>query len=373
MTALDRPFLRASRLLAVACTGVLAACATGGAPQGGSAPGPGGTGTATAPVVQSWPVVTREHVDLWLHGFAMVMDDTARVPYFRRGYRDQIAALKNGGRVSTLLDANRAQLRTRFVANPGLALNAQFLALSFASDADMRRAIDLFLEAAGDPQRAGDQQAQAVIAFLAQAFPLAADREWLRLFSASLRDEYDKFYRGYWAQTQRDRAPVLAAVDAAWQGTYRPKLQRFLNNTQQQGGELILSIPIGGEGRTSNAGDRSNQVTVTFPERSTDALEAIYVFAHEVVGGIAGTAVNDNTTPAQQREGLASTYVSAAQVRGGALLLQRVAPELVAGYTRFYLRTANVAASSSLATAFPLPANLVEAIDRQLGVVLGGI
>jgi hypothetical protein len=372
MTALDRPFARAARLLVVLSAAALAACASGGATQGETAPSPGGSGTA-APVAQVWPVVTREHVDLWLHGFAMVMDDTARVPYFRRGYRDRMTAARSAARVSTLLDANRSQLRARFAANPGLALNAQFLPLSFASEADLRRALDLFLQAAGDPQRAGDQQAQAVIAFLARAFPLAADREWLALFSSSVRDEYDKFYRGYWAQTQRDRAPVLAAVDAAWQNTYRPKFQRFLNNTQQQGGEMILSLPIGGEGRTSNGGDRANQVTVTFPETTADAVEAIFVMAHEVVGGLANTAVTDNTTPAQQREGLASAYVSAAQVRGGALLLQRVAPELVAGYTRFYLRQANASASASLASAFPLPANLVEAIDRQLGVVLGGI
>lgn len=36
-----------------------------------------------------WPVKTREHVDLWLHGFALLTDDTAAVPLFDRGYRDR--------------------------------------------------------------------------------------------------------------------------------------------------------------------------------------------------------------------------------------------------------------------------------------------
>jgi hypothetical protein len=83
--------------------------------------------------------------------------------------------------------------------------------------------------------------------------------------------------------------------------------------------------------------------------------------------------VNDNTTPAQQREGIAAGYVAAGQVRGGALLLQRVAPDLVEGYTRYYLRQAGAPANASLASAFPLPAGFVEAITRQLEVVLGGI
>jgi hypothetical protein len=114
-------------------------------------------------------------------------------------------------------------------------------------------------------------------------------------------------------------------------------------------------------------------VAVGFPERAADAREAIYVFAHEVIGAISTQAVNDNTTPAQQREGVAGGYVAAAQVRGGALLLQRVAPELVDGYTRYYLRQAGAPANASLASAFPLPAGFVEAITRQLEVVLGGI
>ena len=45
---------------------------------------------------ESWPIKTREHVDLWLHGFAMLSVDTTKVPYFRRGYRDELTVQKNG-------------------------------------------------------------------------------------------------------------------------------------------------------------------------------------------------------------------------------------------------------------------------------------
>ena len=44
----------------------------------------------------------------------------------------------------------------------------------------------------------------------------------------------------------------LAAADSLWQGTYRQKLQRFLNNTQQETGDFILALTLGGEGRTVN-------------------------------------------------------------------------------------------------------------------------
>ena len=69
---------------------------------------------------------------------------------------------------------------------------------------------------------------------------------------------------------------------------------------------------------------------------------------------------------------------SAAAVRTGYLLLQRTAPDLADGYARYYLRSANASASATdpgatLASVFPLPDPLREAIVRQLDVVLGGI
>jgi hypothetical protein len=107
-------------------------------------------------------------------------------------------------------------------------------------------------------------------------------------------------------------------------------------------------------------------------------VQALYVFAHEAVAPVASVAVNDNTTPTEKREGVADRYSSAAAVRGGALLIKRVAPELLAGYQRYYLQSANRPVSdgdaeATLARAFPLPTPILDAIGRQLDVVLGGI
>ena len=57
-----------------------------------------------------WPVKTREHVDLWFHGFAMLMDDTARVPLFDRGYRDRLTVERNRRGLYTALDSARREL-----------------------------------------------------------------------------------------------------------------------------------------------------------------------------------------------------------------------------------------------------------------------
>lgn len=362
-------FLRTGALIALT-----SACATGGAPAG-TAPSPGGA-ASSAPAGVAWPMKTREHVDLWLHGFAFLQDDTTHVPLYRRGYRDALVVARNRERISSLLDSNRVRLQARFQQNRTLT-NVQFAALYFATWDEMRSAVDLFLRAEGNPRAAGDAQSQQIIAFFAQQLPSPADREWLRLFVQSLVDEGRRFHHAWWTATTRERAPVLARADDLWQRTYRPKFQAYLNNTGQAAGDILLSLAIGGEGRTVAAGKQQNVVAVTFPATVGAAEEAIYVFAHEVVGSLAASAVNDNITPAERREGVADRYQSAGAVRAGAALLQRIAPDLVAGYARFYLREAGRPATgdpvAALTAEFQLPEAVRDAIQRQLDVVLGGI
>jgi hypothetical protein len=317
-------------------------------------------------------------VDLWLHGYAMLQADTARVPLFRRGYRDRMAALRRERGVSTQLDANTERLRARLASNPAL-VNGQFVPLYFGTWEDMRRLVDVFLQAQGNPQNIGNVQDPGLrlgLSVLGGSFPSAADREWLRLFVQSLDDERQRFYAAYWRAERNARAAVYTAVDSLWRTRYRARLDRYLTNTRLENGEFILSMPLNGEGRTITLGQRQNAVAVGFPETADAAIEAIYVFAHEIVSTVASVAITDHTTPAEQRSGAAAQYSAHAAVRGGALLLQRTAPELVSGYMRYYLRSAGSNASASEAAfnaAFPLPQAIHEAIVRQLDVVLGGI
>jgi hypothetical protein len=355
------------------------ACASGGGAGADPAAGPAtaqAPGAPGAPGAGIWSVKTREHIDLWLHAYALVQDDTAQVPFFERGYRARLTAARSQARVVTALDGARDSLRTRLAQNPAL-VGGQFIPLSFATWDDMRRAIDSFLNAQGNPQRARTQQEAFVIQLLAGYFPARADRDWLRSFAAGVEDERLKFYHDYWLREQRDHAPVLAAIDSSWQRQHRPKLQRFLNNTQQQNGELILSLPLDGEGRTVTGSDQQNVMVVAMPDRAADAAEVAYLVAHEAVARIAATAISDNTTPTQKRTGEGDRLASPAAVRGGLLLLERAAPELADGYARYYLRSANRPATganprAALEAAFPLQVEIRDAIARQLDIVLGG-
>ena len=364
--------IRSSLLLFLAAS--LGACASAGTT---ALPDDGGVGPAdqTVSTAEVWPVRTREHLDLWLHGYAMIQDDTSLVPYFKRGYKAEMQAVRARMNVATQLDANMEALRARFVVNPQLG-NAHFLPLQFSSPQSMRQAIDMFISADGDPRRATSQEGANAIALLARYFPTGQDRDWLRMFWRSLNEESERFYHSWWIQEQANRALVLRDVAALWQ-QHRPALQTYMSNSQQGDGVVFLSFPLNGEGRTMSAGRNNTLTAVTFPGSQSDAIEAIYVIVHELMFAAAGTAVADNITPTEEREGAGDRYTSAAAVRGGLMLIQKTIPSLADGYARYYLRAANRAPGSNpqatLASVFPLPETIRTALTRQLEVVLGGI
>src|SRR3982751_3437770 len=246
-----------------------------------------------------------EHVDLWLHGYALLTSDTGHVPFFARGYKQRVTAAKRQRNIFTQLDANQQELSSRFATNPALA-NGQFVAMYFGSFQEIVNATDYFIRANGDPRAARDPQIQQQIALLAASFRTQADRNWLRLFVQSLQDESTRFFHAYWTGEQQTRGAAYAAFQEQWMSRYYPKLSRFLNNTQQASGQLVLSIPLGGEGRTVNDGKQSNLIAVEFPATIDAAPEALFAFVHEAVAKLVTDAVNDNTTPAEQRSGAAT-------------------------------------------------------------------
>jgi hypothetical protein len=369
--------MRAPRAVGAAALSILlAACATGG--QGGQEGRAAQRGEAQPQRPEAnWPIKTRYQLDLWLHGYAMVQQDTTLVPYFERGYRDRIMAAKNRGNVYTDLDRYASQLRAQMASSKTI-VGGQFLPLYFDSWDEMRAALDTFLVAKGNVESTQNPVSQRIIAVVGASYPTAADRQWLQTFVTALDDESQRFYQSYWNQQQRERSGVTLALDSLWSKVYLPKFRGYLNNTRQNEGEMFISLPLDGEGRTITGGPHSNSVAVTFPEKESDALDAIYVFTHEVVGALAGQVIADNTTPQEQRSGVAAGYASPAAVRGGVIVLKRIAPELVTGYEQYYLRSANVSFTpgseeATLARVFPLPQNILYGMTRQLEIVFGGI
>ncbi len=316
---------------------------------------------------------TREHVDLWLHGFALLQADSSLVPYFKLGYRDELSRARRSINVTTRLDENYLVLSRRVAA----LTSAQFVALYFNSWEDLRRGCQRFLRDEGNVRAAGDRETLRLYATLATYFPSSADREWLRLFLESLDDERARFHHNWWLQEQSVRASVRGQAESMWNSRYATAFHRFLRHTSQPGGRVLLALPLGGEGRSIDVGEGDHFIAVTFPKAGEDPRDALIVLAHEAVGAVSNQVVRDNTTPADQQSGEAGRLQTLAAVRGGALLLERVAPDLAVEYRQYYLRAARQTISSNITAqferVFPLPAALASALAGQVDLVLEGI
>lgn len=360
-----------SRAAGRALAAMLAFFALAAAPRPSAAQLPGSTVRSL-----KWPIRTREHVDLWLHGFAMISADSAPVPLFRRGYQGTLTMARTKANAVTDLDVNRDALAKHLRENPAL-INAQFLAFSFQSWDELVAAVDAFVKAEGDPRRAKSKQDAAMFTALGHLFPTQPDRDFVRTLTNSLQNEKDVFFHAWWVNEMRRREATLAAVDSVWQREMLPRLQGFLTHSGQPEGELILSLAIEGEGRTVIDPHERSQVAVGFPDSPDHAMDAIYTFAHEAVGPLAAPAVDDNTTPAEKRSGLATAIGSNALVRGGALVLAHISPALAAGYARFYLGLAGVTFTGdpliALGKAFSIPLPMLDSINRQISISFGGI
>lgn len=337
------------------------------------------TAAPLRPVVRGpqWPVKTREHVDLWLHGFALLVTDTSTVPLFTRDYATLITIEKNKRRVYTQLDSMRVTLQATLRTRPQLE-GAQFVALYFANWEEMQQAFTYFLKAEGEPRNASNREVQGIIAFLAEQFPRKEDREFAERLVAALTDEQGDFYHAWWLEQQRARTAALAAADSLWQSKWRPAMQPYLNHTQQGNGDLLVTLSLAGEGRAVPAGKNLSQYAVSWPATVDSAETMLFTFVHEAASPVANVAVNDHLTPAQQRDGQGARLAATGLVRGGALIADKLDPALAERYARFYLAQAgkpvpSTNALAALAAAFPMPEEMVASMKRQIDLAFTGI
>lgn len=357
----------------LAAIAVASGCSSGGAPE--TTPSPSTSAGVQTPI--GWPVRTAEYVDLWLHGYALITNDTAKVPLFEPGYRTRMLDLRRQRNVTTALDANRQKLQDGLAINPRLG-DGQFAIFSFGSFDELVRVTQLFVRNEGSPSTVNDPTTQQLFMALRNYYLTVADREWLRLFVMSLEEEQSRFYLSYWNAQQVDRAPARLALEAAWNNTYRNKFQRYLRNERLVDGTFVLSLPLGGEGRSLFSAAQGNGVAVPLETTADSGLASLYVFTHEIVGSASSRAVEDNLTPADARAGAAAKLIPIAAVRGGAVLLQRIAPELLQGYQRYYLRTAGAAIpqgdpNAAFIATFGLPEGVATGLARQIDSILAGI
>ena len=327
-----------------------------------------------------WLIKTREHVDLWLHGFALLSpEDTNAVPLFRAGYADSMIVLRNRAGAFTALDSARTELQAGLRRMPQL-VTAQFFALHFGIWDELRQVLTITTEAKGNPQRARDRSTQGAIMLGANYFATPEALAWASRYVTALQDESQRVHRQAWLVGQRERGPVLARVDSLWRARWFPAVRPFLRGTQQRFGEILLSPVLEGEGRTIVLDpNKGPTIVVGYPDTPAAATDVLYALAHEATASLAARAITENITPRQASQGLGDRLQSPAAIRGGLLLLQKALPAEAEGYARFYLRLMRKpvpptgGAVAALIAATPLPPEIVEQMTSILSTYYEGI
>ena len=348
----NRPFAFLTSMLLPAA---LAAC--GGGPE---------PAQPTPALANEWRFTAEEHIALWYHGLAMADVGTTggeAVPIYRAGYASEMQSAR--GRATSPVGAT---LGTR-LESAGAADGLQFLPLYFDSWQQMRQAVDVWNQAGGDPNRASDAQTQAVIAFLSQRFGTSSQRAAVVEFVNALEQERASFFAAWW----RDNAPTRLGeeVQEVWRG-YQPRLTPFLRYTDAEGGHVALTPALRGEGRVESA---PGVAVAAIGGRSGDDPRAIVGrVVHELAYSIAAEAVQDAVAPARIREIGEDVLVARAAVRAGALVLERLAPDLLPAYTEDYIRAAGGdPARRTLVQQFDLPAELVTPLRDAVQIATAGI
>lgn len=307
-----------------------------------------------------WPIKTREHVDLWLTAFAELSEDTtAAVPIYAHDYVDRLSLAQNQQGVLTALDSVHDGLQARWDQSPKLA-DARGLALDAGTWDELHTAIQQYLNPDDGTKRRKKTFTPDVQNHLIDYFAKSGDEEFLKNLDHGLDGAKQQFYHGWWIQEMLQRRPVLAAADSLWRLT-EPKLQHFLDATHQSSGEIILSLPVDGEGVTFKEPNGRMSIAVPYPDSVSKVPRVVYVFAHIAARAVQDSALAASTSVSERRSGIGDHYAQAMEIRGGYLLLSKAAPEFADGYVRYYART-----SGDLAKDFPLPDAIRDALSHQI-------
>ncbi|HWP03726.1 MAG TPA: hypothetical protein VNL96_09740 [Gemmatimonadaceae bacterium] len=313
-----------------------------------------------------WTLTTREHVDLWLHGFARLLPDTFRVTLFDNAYSQRVTAAR--GAMRTVLDDSSVKLRSFVERDPRLA-QAQFVALYFSSWTELSRAVRAFL-ASSEVSGSGALREYAV---LRSYFPTAEGRAFLAMFHAALEDEGRRFFSEYRARELRQRATAFALTERHWR-ELGPLLDRYLRNSGQLRGTVLASLVLRGQGRTLPQAEGVT-VVVGYPRDSASALEPLFTVVREITAAEASRVVAAHATSAERLGSDVESLESVASVRAGAFLLDRIAPDLAAEYRRFYLGLAGASGSSEreLRAVYALPGAIADALANRIAIILEGL
>lgn len=311
------------------CTRVILACTA--ALLGTLAPW-----TAAAQREASQWVVRRDaFAELWYHGLATVgADDYGPLPLYSSSHVRSVGEAKRARGLTTRLDSAARTLRTVFAGDSSFdALH--FVPLYFVG-AEPGAALLALREALASNQAASTVPLAlaARAAAVARSLPGARNRQALLTFVDALAVEWLSVVREERAMW-RPSARTLLELQRDWDARFAMPLSSYLAAGGRSRGMIVVVPALGSEGRiVSVRGGISVVMVGSGPVAGVDDAP-LFAAVREL-----SFALLDEVPPARltaRRDRLAAERErEVAAVRGGALLLEAVAPSLASSYRNVF-------------------------------------
>lgn len=338
--SLEVPIRRCRR-----CTRVIIACAA--VLLGALVPR---TGAAQREAPQ-WVVRRDAFAELWYHGLATVgADDYGPLPLYSASYVRTVGDAKRERGLTTRLDSSARTLRAVFAGDSSFdALH--FVPLYFVG-VEPDAALAALREALA-PRRAASVVPLALAARaagVARSIPGTRNRQALLTFVDALAVEWRIVVRDERA-TRRPTTGTLRELQHDWDSRFAPPLSRYLAAGGRSRGTIVIVPALGSEGRIVSVRDGVSVIMVSAdPVAGVDAaplFAAVRELAFSLLDEMPParlTARLDRLVAERERE--------VAAVRGGAMLLEAVAPSLVSSYQRVFVTAGE--GNAAFERAYPL-------------------
>jgi hypothetical protein len=300
-----------------------------------------------------WVVRRDAFAELWYHGLATVgADDYGPLPLYSAAHVRTARDAKRARGLTTPLDSSAHTLRAVFASDssfdalhfvplyfvgvePGAALTALHEALT-SRQATSTVPLALAARAAAVARSIpGARNRQALLTFVD-----ALAVEWLTV----VRDE-----RAMWPPSTR----MLLDLQRAWDARFAKPLSSYLAAGGRSRGTIVVVPALGGEGRiVSLRGGNSVVMVSADPVAGLDdapLFAAVRELSFSLLDELPParlTAGRDRLAAERERE--------VAAVRGGALLLEAVAPSLAPSYRRVFMGRMAGERNSTFEREYPL-------------------
>jgi len=178
--------------------------------------------------------------------------------------------------------------------------------------------------------------------------PDAFTLDALRQLAEAAQDEWEVFYRDYWARNLEENQYRYDAVQTYWDQALGPVLTPYLEERRLQGGLVMPSMPVGPEGRIINPDPfdwRDQVIAMEFPLTANTPEVSNFFFLKELCFLI----INDQAYGRFGGRGQAMDDLRrTGAVRCGAMILDELSPVLALQYRRTFLDAVGAEESATM-------------------------